>query len=292
MSFSSIWRKPAEYLSLVRFSHTIFALPFALASALWAAQGLPSWRTTGLLLLAMVTCRNAAMAFNRLVDARIDAMNPRTQGRHLPSGRLAKPEVWGFFALNCLGFIATCYALNRLAFALSLPTLAAVCGYSLTKRFTSYSHFALGFAIAISPAGAWVAVTGTLGLPSMLLALALGLWIAGFDIIYATQDESFDRQAGLNSLVVRLGRPGALRAAAATHLATFLALLGFSWQTGQAWPFQIGLVLVAMGLVYLHRFRRTASLDALNHDFFLANAGISLIVLTGLIGTLTLRHLG
>jgi 4-hydroxybenzoate polyprenyltransferase len=280
------WRKPAEYLALVRFSHTLFAMPFAIASALWAAQGLPSWCVSIWILLAMVTCRNAAMAFNRLVDARIDAKNPRTQGRHLPSGRLGRFEVWGFFLVNAAAFVVAAYALNPLAFALSVPTLAAVCAYSLTKRFTAYSHYVLGFAIAISPAGAWVAVTGQIGWPSVLLALALGTWIAGFDIIYATQDEAFDRKAGLHSVVVRFGLKGALRLAAVTHVLTFLALAAFAYATQQAWPFLAGLGLVAATLVYLHGFRRTASLEVMNNDFFLANVGISLCVLLGLIGSL------
>jgi 4-hydroxybenzoate polyprenyltransferase len=218
-------------------------------------------------------------------------LNPRTQGRHLPSGRLGKGEVWGFFCLNAVVFVAGTAALNRLALILSLPALIAVCVYSLTKRFTSYSHYALGFAIAISPVGAWVAVTGQIEWPSILLALGLGTWIAGFDIIYATQDEEFDRKQGLNSVVVRFGRKGALRLAALTHLLTLLALIAFSFYTHQAWPFQLGLTAVTLGLVYLHNFRRSASLDSLNHDFFVANAGISLVILVGLIGTLVIRHL-
>lgn len=283
------WRRPAEYLALVRFSHTLFALPFAVASAVWAAQGLPPWKVSLWILVAMVTCRNAAMAFNRLVDARIDAMNPRTQGRHLPSGRLGPGEVWFFFAVNAVAFVWSAYSLNKLAFVLSLPTLIAVCGYSLAKRFTAYSHYVLGFAIAISPVGAWVAVTGEIGLASILLALSLGTWIAGFDIIYATQDESFDKQAGLHSVVVRFGLKGALKLAAFTHVVTFLALGLFAAATQQAWPFYLALSLVGAALVYLHAFRRSASLEAMNHDFFLANVGISVFVLLGLVGSLWLK---
>jgi 4-hydroxybenzoate polyprenyltransferase len=283
------WRKPAEYLALVRFSHTVFALPFAIASALWASQGLPSWRISLLILVAMITCRNAAMAFNRLMDIRIDALNPRTAKRHLPSGRLGKFEVWLFFAANAGIFVASAWALNPMAFALCLPTLAAACGYSLTKRFTSFSHFYLGFAIAISPAGAWVAVTGHVGWPSVWLAMALGSWITGFDIIYATQDESFDRRQGLHSMVVKLGVTGALRVAALAHCVTLAALAVFSHWGGLGWPFTLTLLLVAVGVVYLHRFRRSASLDALNQDFFLANAAISVVVLLGVIASLYLK---
>jgi len=286
ISHLPFWRKTQDFLSLVRFSHTVFALPFALASALWAAQGLPPGKISLLILVAMVTCRNAAMAFNRLLDARIDALNPRTAGRHLPSGRLGKREVWLFFAANALAFVAATYFLNTLALVLSLPTLVAVCGYSLAKRFTGLSHFMLGFAIAISPVGAWVAVTGAIGVPSLWLAAALGLWIAGFDIIYATQDEAFDRRQGLHSLVVRLGMGRALQAAALSHVLCLFALLAFGFFGHLPWPYGLAMALVAMGLVYLHFFRRSPSLDALNHDFFLANAGISLVVFVGIAASL------
>lgn len=287
-TFASLWKKPADFLSMVRFSHTVFALPFAIAAALWAAGGVPPWKVSAWILVAMVACRNAAMAFNRLIDARIDAMNPRTAKRHIPAGKLGRGEVWLFFAGNALAFEIAAWQLNGLALMLSLPTLAAACGYSLTKRFTSLSHFALGFAIAISPAGAWVAVTGQIGLPSVFLALALGTWIAGFDIIYATQDEAFDRKQGLHSMVVKLGVSGALRLAAFLHAFTVAALIAFAWLGHLGWPFAVALALVCLGLVYLHGFRRSASLEAVNHDFFLANAAISIVVLLGVMASLAL----
>lgn len=271
-----------HYLGLVRFSHTLFAMPFALASMLWAANGLPSLRTFGLITICMVTCRNAAMAFNRLVDADLDKENPRTAKRHLPSGLLSKRQVLGFLILNTMAFVIATYFVNRLAFALSLPTLMAVCGYSLTKRFTYLSHFFLGLAIGISPVGAWIAVQGGFGWEPIALAAALMLWIVGFDIIYATQDHEFDRVRGLYSIVVRFGVPGALRISQFAHLAMWLILLGLGWFAGLGLAYQISLAAVAILLLYLHIFRSSSSLDSLNQDFFLANIAISLCLLVGI----------
>ncbi len=271
-----------HYLELVRFSHTLFAMPFALASMLWAAQGLPSGKIFALIVLCMVTCRNTAMAFNRLVDAKIDGENPRTMRRHIPAGVLTRASVIGFLVANGAAFIVATYFINSLAFYLSVPTLLAVCGYSLTKRFTSFSHLALGFAIGISPVGAWIAVRGGFSLEPILLCVALAFWIAGFDIIYATQDQEFDRARGLNSLVVRLGVPGALKAALVFHALTWLVLVGLGWMGGMGAAYHICMVLVGGLLIYLHGFRRSASLDALNQDFFLANIAISLCVLAGI----------
>jgi 4-hydroxybenzoate polyprenyltransferase len=276
-----------NYLGLVRFSHTLFAMPFALASMLWAADGLPTLRVFLLIILCMVTCRNAAMAFNRLVDAGID--------KEIPAGILSRAQVLGFLILNAAVFVAATWFVNPLAFALSLPTLIAVCGYSLTKRFTSLSHFFLGLAIGISPVGAWVAVRGTdvaqslaaLQWPAqaaapLLLCLALMLWIAGFDIIYATQDHEFDRGRGLHSMVVRLGVAKALAVSKAAHLAMWLALAYLGWYGGLGVAYGICVGLVAGLLLYLHLFRRSASLDSLNQDFFLANIAVSCIVLAGI----------
>lgn len=284
-----------NYLGLVRFSHTLFAMPFALASMLWAADGLPTFRVFLLIVLCMVTCRNAAMAFNRLVDAGIDKDNPRTARRHIPAGILSRAQVLVFLILNAAVFVAATWFVNPLAFALSIPTLIAVCGYSLTKRFTSLSHFFLGLAIGISPVGAWIAVRGTdmaqslgaLQWPAqaavpLLLCLALMLWIAGFDIIYATQDHEFDRGRGLHSMVVRLGVGKALAVSKAAHLAMWLALAYLGWYGGLGAAYGVCVGLVAGLLLYLHLFRRSASLDSLNQDFFLANIAVSCIVLAGI----------
>lgn len=274
-----------HYLDLVRFSHTLFAMPFALASMIWAAGGLPPWRVVLLIVLAMVTCRNAAMAFNRLADAEFDKENPRTARRHIPAGILSRRQVGGFLFLNAIGFVLITWFINTLAFSLSLPTLAAVCGYSLTKRFTSLSHLFLGLAIGISPVGAWIAVTGGFAMEPILLCLALMLWIAGFDIIYATQDHAFDKARGLHSLVVRLGLEGALVASRALHVAMFLVLLGLGWIGGLGPAYQASLAVVALLLLYVHLFRRGASLDALNQDFFLANIAVSACVMVGIVAS-------
>jgi 4-hydroxybenzoate polyprenyltransferase len=274
---------PRHYLGLVRFSHTLFAMPFALASMIWAAHGLPSLRAFLLIVLCMVTCRNAAMAFNRLVDADIDKENPRTARRHIPAGILSRTQVLGFLILNAVVFVAATWFVNRLAFYLSLPALIAVCGYSLTKRFTSLSHFFLGLAIGISPVGAWIAVRGGFSWEPIALCLALLLWIAGFDIIYATQDHDFDRKVGLNSMVVKLGIPGALAVSKATHLAMWAVLAGLGWYGGLGIAFAAAMALVAGLLLYLHLFRRSASLDSLNQDFFLANIAVSFCVMAGIV---------
>ncbi len=273
---------PRNYLGLVRFSHTLFAMPFAMASMVWAANGLPSLRVFSLIVVCMVTCRNAAMAFNRLVDADIDKDNPRTARRHLPAGLLSRGQVTAFLALNASAFIAATWFVNGLAFALSLPALIAVLGYSTTKRFTSLSHFFLGLAIGISPVGAWIAVRGSFAWEPILLCVALLLWIGGFDIIYATQDYEFDREHGLHSLVVRLGIKRSLAISKLSHLAMWLVLAALGWYGRLGISYQACLAMVAAMLVYLHLFRRSDSLDSMNQDFFLANIAVSLCIMLGI----------
>jgi 4-hydroxybenzoate polyprenyltransferase len=275
-------KKLSDFLSLVRFSHTLFALPFALAAMFWAARGWPGFKVFGLVLLCMVFCRNAAMAFNRLVDARIDAKNPRTARRHLPARVLGRGEVLVFFLANAVLFVAAAALLNPLALALAVPALAAVCFYSLTKRFTHASHLFLGLAIGISPVGAWIAVQGAFSPEPLFLAAALMLWIAGFDIIYATQDEAFDRAHGLHSAVVRYGKSGALRLSAALHALMVLVLAGIELLFGLGWPYRVSLCIAAGLILYLHLFRRSDALDSLNQDFFLANIAISVVIFLGL----------
>ncbi len=272
-----------HYLSLVRFSHTLFAMPFALAAMFWAARGWPSARVFGLIVLCMVFCRNAAMAFNRLADAAYDARNPRTARRHIPAGVLSRRGVATFLILNAVLFVGAAWLLNPLAFALSLPALAAVCFYSLTKRFTSWSHLYLGLAIGISPVGAWVAVTGRIGPEAVMLCLALLLWIAGFDIIYATQDEEFDRKAGLNSVAVRFGLNGALNVSRLLHGLMLACLIACEALFPLGVPFRIAIGVTVLLLGYIHFFRRSASLDELNADFFQANIAVSLVVSAGVI---------
>lgn len=275
-------RKLNHFLALVRFSHTLFALPFALASLFWASNGWPGFKIFGLVLLCMVTCRNAAMAFNRIVDAAIDGKNPRTARRHIPAGILGRGEVIAFFVLNAVVFVGATWFLNPLAFWLSVPALVAVCFYSLTKRFTSWSHLFLGAAIGISPAGAWIAARGSLSLAPVLLSLSLLVWIAGFDIIYAAQDEAFDRKAGLNSVVVRYGRAGALRISLGLHGVFIALLVALQVLFKVGIPFEVAIAVAAALILYLHLFRKSDSLDSLNQDFFLANIAISVVIFAGL----------
>lgn len=209
---------------MIKIGHSVLALPFAFMGAMLAARGWPDGRTTLFVLLAMVAARSAAMAFNRLVDAAIDAANPRTATRALPQGRLQKGAVRLFVALNCLVFVWAAGQLNRVCLLLSPPALAVILGYSLTKRFTSASHFILGLGLALAPVGGWLAVRGDLSLQVLVLGGSVLFWVAGFDILYALQDEEFDRQTELWSLPARVGAPWARGLAAGCHL---LAAAGF-----------------------------------------------------------------
>ncbi len=272
-----------NFLGLVRFSHTLFALPFALSSMILAAEGFPGFKTTILVIFAVIFCRNAAMAFNRLVDEKFDSQNPRTRGRHLPSGILSRGQVIAFIVINSILFTIAAFLLNEMAFILSFPTLGVVFFYSIAKRFTWLCHFFLGLALSISPMGAWVAVTGQISPLSAVLGLALFLWVSGFDMIYATQDIEIDKTLSLNSIPVRLGINNSLWIAKILHfLMLFLLIyLGFKWYPGLY--YLISIFGVFLCLVYIHFFRRTSSLDKMNNDFFLANALISCLIFTGVV---------
>jgi len=268
----------ARVLTFVRFSHTIFALPFALGSMLVAAHGLPSWRLLGLIVLCMVFARTAAMAFNRVADWEIDKLNPRTVGRHR---LVSRPAAIALVVVNAAAFVATTWFLNPLCFWLSFVALVLVFFYSLTKRFTAYSHFFLGLALSVSPVGAWLAVTGQFAFPPLVLALAVLLWVAGFDIIYATQDHAFDREAGLRSLVVRLGIPRSLAWAQRLHW-MMLAVLGwFGVAAGLGIAFWSSLALVAAALVYEHRSAAQLDVVAINRAFFTSNAFVGVVFVAG-----------
>jgi len=274
-------------LSLVRFSHTLFALPFALLAALMAwARGAWRWQELLGILLAMITARSAAMAFNRLADRKLDAENPRTAGRHLPAGILSVAQVAAFTVACGFAFIASTllFLPNRLPLYLSVPVLLFLGGYSYAKRFTSFAHVWLGAALALSPIAAWIAIRGEAVLqhPSDLLpALVLGgavlAWVAGFDVIYACQDYQFDQRAQLHSLPAKWGIPGALRLAAVCHLlaVVLLAALPLVYE-----PFGViywlGVAAVAGLLVYEHALVRPDDLERVNVAFFHVNAVISL----------------
>jgi 4-hydroxybenzoate polyprenyltransferase len=289
-----------HFLELIRFSHTLFALPFALLAALlaWAAPGALPWRWRELagILLCMVTARSVAMACNRLADRRIDAANPRTAGRHLPAGILSVPAVGLFAALCGVAFVASTllFLPNRLPFYLALPVLAFLVSYSFAKRFTPLAHFWLGAALALAPMAAWIAIRGEVILshpmdllPAVLLAGAVLAWVAGFDILYACQDVEFDRQAGFHSVPARLGVPGALQLAAACHGVTVLFLALLSWvDPSLDWIFGLGVAGVAGLLVYEHALVRPDDLERVNRAFFQVNAIISLGLLA--VGSLDL----
>ena len=284
---SAICSTVGKWGSFVRFSHTIFALPFALAAMLVAARdhrGWPGWRVFGLILAAMVCARTCAMAFNRIVDRKFDALNPRTQNRHLPSGQISLFSALTLCVLSAAGFVAASYFLNAVCFCFSPIALVLVCFYSLTKRFTDYTHIFLGIALALAPIGAWLAVKGgdvsALEILQMtLLAVAVILWLIGFDIIYALQDYEFDKSHGLRSLVVAWGPQNALGAAFLAHMAMCGALLGFGLLCRFRLAYLIGWLVILACLVLEHWIARRRSLNWINNAFFRLNALIGLVFL-------------
>jgi len=278
----------ARLARFVRFSHTLFALPFALGSMLVAARGWPAWETAGLIGLAMVFARTAAMTFNRLADWQIDQRNPRTVERHRLVPRSLAIVL---LVLTSAAFVATTAFINPLCFALSPVALVIVFFYSLTKRFTSLSHFFLGLALAVSPVGAWLAVTGAFALAPLVLALAVLLWVAGFDVIYATQDHEFDRAEGLRSLVVRLGVTRALAWAQALHWLMLVVLFVFGWLAQLGGAFYVGLVLVAGALVFEHRSAARLDVAGINRAFFTSNAFVGMVFVLGIfVDQVLFRH--
>lgn len=268
----------ANFLQFIRFSHTVFALPFALGAMFVAADGLPPLRVFLLIVLAMVFARTAAMAFNRIADWEIDQRNPRTEGRHrLVSKRAA---ILGCVMASLL-FVAVTAAINPLCLALSPLALGIVFFYSFTKRFTDAAQFFLGLALAVSPVGAWLAVTGTFAWPPLILALAVLLWVAGFDMIYATQDYEVDKREGLHSMVVRLGIPRALQAATLLHAAALAGLVTFGMLAGLGRFYFLAMILIGAALIFEHLLARRGNLEAINKAFFQANAVVSAVFLLG-----------
>ena len=284
---SAICSTVGKWGSFVRFSHTIFALPFALAAMLVAARdhsAWPGWRVFGLILVAMVCARTCAMAFNRIVDRKFDALNPRTKNRHLPAGQISLFSAMLLCAISAAGLMGASYLLNPLCFYLSPVALVLVCFYSLTKRFTDYTHVFLGIALALAPIGAWLAVKGgdvsALEILQMtLLAVAVILWLIGFDIIYALQDYEFDKSHGLRSLVVAWGPQNALGAAFLAHMAMCGALLGFGLLCRFRLAYLIGWLVILACLVLEHWIARRRSLNWINNAFFRLNALIGLVFL-------------
>ena len=265
-----------RFLRLIRFSHTVFALPFALGSLMVAAHGRPGVRVLLLVIVCMVFARTAAMLFNRLVDWSLDQRNPRTAGRHL---LLRRPVLLTCLAVSTLGFVFTAACINFLTALLAPFALLLIFLYSLTKRFTSATHFFLGAALGAAPVGAWVAQSGAIELPPLVLALGVICWVAGFDLIYATQDLEFDRAEGLHSLVVRLGVPGSLRLAQRLHLGMFAALILFGLTARLGIIYYMAMPIVAAALFYEHRSARSADLAGINRAFFNSNAFVSAVFL-------------
>jgi 4-hydroxybenzoate polyprenyltransferase len=265
-------------LEMIKFEHTVFAMPFALTSAVVAANGFPEWRILGWIVVAMVGARSAAMAFNRIADLRFDADNPRTKERALPRGLVSVTEAWAFvLAAAALLFVAS-WKLNPLALALSPVALAVVMGYSYTKRFTSWSHVVLGLALGIAPVGAWIAVKGTIQLPPIILAACVTLWTAGFDIIYSLQDVDFDSKAGLFSIPKRLGVARALMVSRLMHVTVMALLALFGWSAGLGTIYYVGVVIVGLLIACEHSLVSPKDLSKLNVAFFTMNGCVSVLL--------------
>ena len=276
------WERLLLTLGMIKFEHSVFALPFALTGALlaWRLQGFPREGSAEKLIwivVAMVTARSAAMAFNRLLDAEIDAANPRTKGREIPSGKLSKRFTWGFLFAMSFAFVFASAALGRLCFYLALPALMILFFYSFTKRFTHYSHLVLGFALGVAPAAAWIAVTGALDPRILWLTAAVTFWTAGFDIIYACQDVDFDRSAGLYSLPKRFGVSRALMISRSLHglMLGCLVFLVIGFGLGSlSWAAVAG---VAALLLYEHSLVKPNDLSKVNAAFFTVNGYVSVL---------------
>jgi 4-hydroxybenzoate polyprenyltransferase len=271
-----ILARAAAYGRMIRFSHSVFALPFALTSATLAARhGGVEARQLLWIVVAMVSARSAAMGFNRLADQSIDARNPRTAGRELPRGVLSRGEAWAFVAASTAAFVLAAAMLNPLCLALSPVALLIVFGYSYTKRFTAASQLVLGLSLAVAPVGAWLAIRGRLDAVPLVLGAAVVLWVAGFDTIYACQDADFDRREGLHSIPARLGVPRALALARALHVGALLLLVSLYWIAPLHALYLAGLALVAGLLAWEHTLVRPDDLSRVMQAFNL-NGWVSL----------------
>jgi len=272
------------YGRMIRFSHSVFALPFALASMALAFEGRP-FEISRLvwILVAMVGARSAAMGFNRLVDHALDARNPRTAQRELPTGRMGRGEVWVFVAISASALIVAAAMLNPLCLALSPLALGIAFGYSYTKRFTALSHLVLGLALAIGPVGAWLAVRGRFDVAPLVIGLAVLGWVAGFDVIYSCQDLDFDREEGLQSIPARIGPARALMVARAFHLGT-VVLLAAVYPLASLHPVYLaGVALIALLLAYEHTLVSPGDLSRVNAAFFTMNGWVSVLYLVAVV---------
>lgn len=280
----------SRFGSLVKFSHTVFALPFALSIAVVLSERRPiSVRDLAIILGCLVLARTAAMAFNRLADHEFDTRNPRTAGRELPAGLVSRSSVIALFVLTSLGFLMGAGLLGRHCLLLAPLVLAILCLYSYTKRFTAYSHLILGLALSLAPGGVWYALAASVEMPPLLLMAAVIFWVAGFDVLYACQDVAFDRQAGLHSLAVRLGIPSALKMARLFHVAAVIFLVFFGVAVRLDLIFYLGLAAFAAALWSQHVLVRYDDLSRLDAAFFTRNGIASIVFLLGVVGDHLLR---
>jgi len=265
---------------MIKFEHTLFALPFAFLGAILAANGLPEWWQIFWITVAMVAARSAAMTFNRIVDRDIDAKNPRTANRELPTGKLSLGFAWVFLYVSIAVFLLASYSLNWLTFALSPLALICILGYSYAKRYTAFSHLLLGLALSIAPTAAWIAVRGEINseIP-ILLSLFVLMWTAGFDVLYACQDYSFDKKAGLRSIPARFGIKNALWIARLFHAQAFVVLVLLYFVTGLGWIALAGVLAVGVLMIYQHTLVKADDLSRMNAAFFTTNAFVSVILL-------------
>lgn len=287
--FIKFFRNLIEFGHMIKFSHSVFALPFALSGAILADQKVAlTWPVLVWVLVAMVAARSAAMGFNRLIDKKYDAQNPRTKKRHLPSGKISEKQIILFVLFFSGLFVFASYKLNLLCFFLSPVALAVVFLYSYTKRFTSFSHYVLGIALGLSPIGAWLAVTGYFAWAPILLSLAVVFWVAGFDIVYSCQDIDFDKESGLFSVPKLIGLKNALLLARISHLISFLLMSYLAWLVPLNFIYTAGLIIIAGLLTYEHSLVKSDDLAELDIAFFNMNGFISIVFFVSVIGDLWL----
>ena len=281
--------KAGTLLRMIQFEHTLFAFPFAMMGMLTAAGGWPAGREFGWICVAMVGARSSAMAFNRLADQELDRANPRTCERALPRGLVSRAEAWALTLGAAALLVVSAGMLNRLALALSPVALALVWGYSYTKRFSSLSHLALGLCLGIAPVGAWIAIRGTIELPALVLAAAVMLWTAGFDLIYACQDYDFDRQVGLHSLPARLGIGPALLVSLLLHGVMVGLLAWYGWLVEMLGWYWLGLAAASVILAYEHTLVSPRDLSRVNQAFFTVNGVVSVGLMVATAADLLVR---
>lgn len=287
---TSLWKSTVVTLEMIKWEHSVFALPFALTGAVLAADGWPAWRVLGLIVICMVAARSAAMAFNRLADARLDADNPRTAMRALPAGALSNGFVAGFVVISAVVFVVAAARLNRMTLELAPVALIIVLAYSYMKRVTRWSHLVLGLALGIAPSAAWIAVRGTLDPRIIVLSGAVLLWVGGFDVLYACQDFEHDRKAGLNSVPQAFGVRAAFWIARVMHIGMLLMLCWLVALFGLGKIAMAGIVVVALLLLYEHSIISPKDMRRMNAAFFTLNGIISVLFFGFVVTDILLRR--